>query len=136
MEDKSSCREDNNKIFFFFLPPLLTAASEMSFDWEVTMLLTLLTWQFFAFRFFAFHQGTERVRTISRRDMIKLGHSESLLGKKLLFSVSEELFCPSQSRSFMDIIQLFVTSRSQAALNSEILHMGVIVHFVCSLWAV
>lgn len=80
------------------------------------------------------HLIRERVRTFSRRDMIKLGHSEILLGKMLLFSLSQELFCPLKNMIQTDMRLLLVTSRSRAALSSEILHMGVTVRFVCSLW--
>ena len=66
------------------------AVSEMSFYREGTVLLTtcLLQCKISILGSFAFAQGTERVRIFSRKDMIKLGHCESLLGKRPLFSAS------------------------------------------------
>lgn len=62
----------------------------MSFYWEGAVFLTtcLLQCKILILGSFAFDQGTERVRIFSRKDMRNLGHCESLLGERLLFSAS------------------------------------------------
>lgn len=56
----------------------------MSFSWKGTVLLTtcLLQCKVLIWGSIVFDQGTEGVRIFSRKDMIKLGHCESLLGKE------------------------------------------------------
>lgn len=56
----------------------------MSYSWKGTVLLTtcLLQCKVLIWGSIVFDRGAEGVRIFSRKDMIKLGHCESLLGKK------------------------------------------------------
>lgn len=80
---KKAVYREGTKIF----SPLLIAVLEISFYWQGTILLTtcLLQCKILILGSSAFDHGTEKVRIFSRKNMIKLGHWESLLGKRLLF---------------------------------------------------